>query len=138
MVPSLVPALSKAGYEVIVERDAGAAAGYLDEEYTAKGAALVDSRDAAFQAADIVLQVRLAGANAGMDDRSRLRAGQVIIGMCDPLGAANQALEIADTDATVFALELIPRITRAEHGCLVFDGHRGRVSSRPVGGRVPA
>ncbi len=114
MVPSLVPALTKAGYEVVVERGAGIAAGYPDEEYTAKGATLVDSRDAAFQAADIVLQVRLAGANAGTDDRGRLRPGQVIIGMCDPLGAPEKALEVADTDAIVFALELIPRITRAQ------------------------
>ncbi|MEM7313751.1 MAG: Re/Si-specific NAD(P)(+) transhydrogenase subunit alpha [Planctomycetota bacterium] len=113
MVPSIPPSLTKAGYEVVVERGAGVAAGYPDETYTDKGATLIDSRDQAFEA-DIVLQVRAAGANAGQDDSGRMRLGQVIIGMCDPLGAADKARDLAGTGATLFGLELIPRITRAQ------------------------
>ena len=113
MVPSILPSLTKAGYEVVVERGAGVAAGYPDDTYTDKGATLIDSRDQAFEA-DIVLQVRAAGANAGQDDSGRMRSGQVIIGMCDPLGAADKARDLAGTGATLFGLELIPRITRAQ------------------------
>ncbi len=113
MIPSVIPSLTKAGCEVIIERDAGTAAGYPNEQYEAKGAQIVDSRDDVFQA-EVVLQVRLAGANPGTDDRPRMRAGQVVIGMCDPLGAAAQSAEVASTGVLLFALELIPRITRAQ------------------------
>ena len=51
---------------------------------------------------------------AGRDDLSRLRSGQVLLGMCDPLGEPKAVDEIAKTGATLFALELIPRTTRAQ------------------------
>src|SRR4029079_3843892 len=76
---------------------------------------IVASRDEALSA-DIVLQVRSLGTNlqAGRPDVSRLHAGQFVIGMCDPLGEPQAAAEIAKTGATLFALELIPRTTRAQ------------------------
>ena len=113
MVPSILPSLTKAGYEVIVQRGAGTSAGYPDEAYTDKGASLVDSRDQAFEA-DIVLQVWAGGADTAEDDRERIRPGQVVIGMCDPLGSADKARDLAVTGVTLFGLELIPRITRAQ------------------------
>ena len=113
MIPSVIPSLTKAGCEVIIERDAGLRAGYPNEQYEAKGAQIVESRDDVYQA-EVVLQVRVAGTNPGTDDRPRMRAGQVVIGMCDPLGAAAQSAETAATGALLFALELIPRITRAQ------------------------
>ena len=63
-----------------------------------------------------MLQVRALGANlqAGRDDLPRLRKGQIVIGTCDPLGEPKAVAEIAQTGATLFALELIPRITRAQ------------------------
>ena len=57
MVPAIIPALTKNGFEVLVERDAGIAAGVTNEQYEEKGATLVDSRDEAFKQGDIVLQV---------------------------------------------------------------------------------
>ena len=113
LVPQFVPELTKAGFEVTVEAEAGLAAGFRDDDYREKGATIVETRDAAFLA-DIVLQVRAGGANPGTDDRSRLRAGQVAIGMCDPLGSPEAVASLADTDAALFALELIPRTTRAQ------------------------
>ena len=64
----------------------------------------------------MILQVRSAGANAevGRADRSRFRLGQVVIGMCDPLGSPQAAAELATSGVTLFALELVPRITRAQ------------------------
>lgn len=115
LVPNSVPLLLKAGMEVLVQAGAGEAAGFADQHYFDKGAKVAATRDEAF-AADIVVQVRSLGANltAGREDLSRLRTGQVLLGMCDPLGEPKAVDEIAKTGATLFALELIPRTTRAQ------------------------
>ena len=115
LVPASVPALAKAGLEVVVESSAGQAAGYLDDAYAESGAKVVAGRDDAL-AADVVLQVRAAGANpeAGRADLERFRQGQVVIGLCDPLAAPQAAQEVADRGVSLFALELLPRITRAQ------------------------
>jgi NAD(P) transhydrogenase subunit alpha len=114
LVPAGVAPLGKAGVDVVVEAGAGMAAGFSDDDYRAAGAAIV-SRDEAF-AADCLLTVRTCGATgAGWPfDRDRLRPGVVIVGMCDPLSAAAGCREAAERGATVFALELVPRITRAQ------------------------
>jgi len=115
LTPASVASLAKAGMEVLVESGAGQAAGYPDEQYTAKGAKIVASRAEAF-AADILLQVRAAGANpeAGQADLAAYRQGQVVIGLCDPLGSPRLAEKIAQRGVSLFALELLPRITRAQ------------------------
>ena len=114
LVPAAVGPLLKAGLEVVVESAAGEAAGISDDAYRAAGAKIV-SRDEAF-AADCLLAVRTCGANAPgwPADRERLRPGVILIGMCDPLSAPEPSLEAADCGATLFALELVPRITRAQ------------------------
>jgi NAD(P) transhydrogenase subunit alpha len=114
LVPAHAGAIVKAGMAVIVERGAGLAAGHVDEKYVHHGAQIA-ARGEVF-AADVVLAVRTLGANpiAGKADLPLLRRGQVLIGLADPLGAAAEAKTIADTGATLFALELLPRITRAQ------------------------
>ena len=114
LVPAGVAPLGKTGVDVAVEAGAGMAAGFSDDDYRAAGAAIV-SRDEAF-AADCLLTVRTCGATgAGWpSDRDRLRPGVVIVGMCDPLSASAGCREAAERGATVFALELVPRITRAQ------------------------
>ncbi|MEM8945650.1 MAG: Re/Si-specific NAD(P)(+) transhydrogenase subunit alpha [Planctomycetota bacterium] len=116
MVPAAVPSLTKAGWHVLLESGAGEAAGFPDEEYTAKGVEIVTDRRAAFEQAEVVMQVRSLGANveAGRADLELLRADQVVIGCCDPLGNPQAVKEIADTKAILFAMEMIPRITRAQ------------------------
>ena len=114
LVPSAIPALRKAGIEVLVEHGAGSAAGFADEAYREAGAVVVP-RDEAF-GADCLLQVRSCGA-AGSGwhaDRDRLRPGTIVIGCCDPLSMHEQCREAAEKGATLFALELVPRITRAQ------------------------
>jgi NAD(P) transhydrogenase subunit alpha len=106
LVPSALPALKKAGLDVIVERGAGEAAGFTDAAYQEKGAKVAASRADVF-AADAILQVRVGVA-------SELRRDQVIIGMADPLGAPESIRTLASRGVTAFALELIPRITRAQ------------------------
>lgn len=114
LVPAAVGPLKKSGIEVAIESGAGHAAGFSDDDYRAAGAEIV-SRDAVF-AADCVLAVRTCGANGNgwAADRDRLRQGVILIGMCDPLAEPQACQEAAERGATVFALELVPRITRAQ------------------------
>ena len=114
LVPSSVPGLIKAGWEVRIESGAGLPAGFSDEQYLAKGAKIV-SRDEAL-AADCLVQVRTAGANptACAADLERLHEGQTVIGLCDPLGMPGEARAAAERGVTLFSLELVPRISRAQ------------------------
>ncbi|HEY2147021.1 MAG TPA: NAD(P)(+) transhydrogenase (Re/Si-specific) subunit alpha, partial [Pirellulales bacterium] len=114
LVPASVPVLAKAGVEVWIESGAGEAAGFLDSQYAEKGAKIVNRSDAF--AADCLLQVRALGANpeAGRTDLAAFRAGQIVIGMAEPLWNPQAAKEMADRGVTLFAMEMIPRITRAQ------------------------
>ena len=81
-----------------------------------KGATLAADRADVWKRADVVLQVRALGANPeeGKADLEQMRSGQVVIGICEPLTEheANQA--VAATGATLFSMEMMPRITRAQ------------------------
>ena len=114
LVPTAVAALLKAGLEVAVETQAGLAAGFSDEAYRLAGATIVLREDVF--AADCILAVRTCGANGDgwAADRDRLRQGVILIGTCDPLSAPEACQEAATRGAVVFALELVPRITRAQ------------------------
>ena len=116
LVPAVVPALTKAGWEVLLESGAGEAAGFNDADYQAKDVGVIADRKTVFEQADVVLQVRCLGTNseAGRSDLELLRAGQVVIGCCDPLGNPQAVKEIAERNAILFAMEMIPRITRAQ------------------------
>ena len=115
IVPAVVPSLTGASLEVLVESGAGAAAGFTDEAFKEKGAELVD-RGTLFSRAEALLQVRALGANpeAGRADLERLRPGQAVFGFSEPLGAPQAAAELAGRGVTAFSMELIPRITRAQ------------------------
>jgi H+-translocating NAD(P) transhydrogenase subunit alpha len=100
---------------VLVEHNAGAASGYLDEAYVARGAQIVD-RQALFASATLVAQVRSLGANpeAGRADLELLRPGQAVVGFGEPLTAGKEAGDLAASGVSFFAMELMPRITRAQ------------------------
>lgn len=116
LVPGALPAFTKAGLEVVIEAGAGDAAGYTDEAYQEKGARIVGRRVEVFSAADVILQVRGFGTNpeAGRPDLELYKPDQIVIGLHDPLSFPNAAKELAGRGVTVFALELLPRITRAQ------------------------
>ncbi|HVZ60798.1 MAG TPA: Re/Si-specific NAD(P)(+) transhydrogenase subunit alpha [Terriglobales bacterium] len=116
LVPAVLPGLTKAGLEVVIETGAGAAAGFSDSEYTAKGARVLPDRVSVFASADIIVQVLCYGSNdrTGKSDLALLRRGQTLIGFLRPLGSLPILQEIAATGATSFAIELMPRITRAQ------------------------
>jgi NAD(P) transhydrogenase subunit alpha len=116
MVPSLVPQLAKAGIEVVIESGAGEAAGFLDKEYSAKGAKVVPERAEVFRTADAIAQVRSLGTNPeqGRADLDLIRNGQAIIGMCEPLTEHEANKALAEKGASLFSMEMMPRITRAQ------------------------
>ena len=116
MVPAVIPSFTKAGLEVIVEAGAGAAAGYLDADYTAKGAKIVPSRADVFGQADIVVQVLCYGSNdrTGKADLPLYRNGQALIGFLRPLGSLESLQDIAAKGVTSFSIEMMPRTTRAQ------------------------
>jgi NAD(P) transhydrogenase subunit alpha len=116
LVPAVIPNLTKAGLEVVVEAGAGAAAGYPDVDYTAKGARIVSDRAEVFRAADIVVQILCYGSNdkTGKADVPFFRHGQVLIGFLRPLGSIETIREIAAKGVTSFSVELMPRTTRAQ------------------------
>ncbi len=116
LVPAVLPGLTQAGCEVLVEAGAGAAAFYPDAAYVEKGARIAASRREVFAASDVVLQVLAHGANdrTGRADLGLLRPDQVLIGFLRPLGVPETVQEIAATGATAFAVEFMPRITRAQ------------------------
>ena len=116
LVPALVPGLAKAGCELLVETGAGLAAGYPDALYAERGARVVASRSDLFASADAIFQVLCHGANdrTGRADLSLLRRDQLLIGFLRPLGSPETVREIAASGAVAFAVELIPRLTRAQ------------------------
>ena len=116
LVPMVVPTLVKAGFEVVIEAGAGLGAGYPDAQYAEKGARIFSDRTAVFGAADIVVQVLCYGSNdaTGAADLPLLRRNQVLIGFLRPLGSQEMIRQVADTGVTSFAIELIPRTTRAQ------------------------
>ena len=123
LTPAVVPLLAKAGLEVAIEAGAGAAAGYPDAHYQEKGAKVLADREAVFAQAEIVAQVLAHGANDknGASDLGLMRRGQIVIGFLRPLGpartgsdAADSVQRIAQTGATSYAVELMPRTTRAQ------------------------
>jgi NAD(P) transhydrogenase subunit alpha len=99
-----------------VEAGAGVNAGYPDADYVEKGAKLAAGRAEVFRSADVIVQVLSHGSNdvTGKDDLPLFRRGQTVIGFLRPFGSAASAQELAATGVTSFAVELMPRITRAQ------------------------
>lgn len=116
LVPAVLGNLAKAGLQVLVEAGAGAAAGYPDAEYSDKGAKIASSRAEVFSQAEIITQVLCDGANdkTGHADLPLLRRGQILIGFLRPLGSLQILQELAATGVSSFAVELMPRTTRAQ------------------------
>jgi NAD(P) transhydrogenase subunit alpha len=116
LTPVVVPMLAKAGLEVAIEAGAGTEAGYPDAQYQEKGAKVLPDRAAVFAQCDVVVQVLCHGANDenGASDLGLMRRGQVLVGFMRPLGSAETVQQLAQTGVTAFAVELMPRTTRAQ------------------------
>jgi len=106
LVPEVVARLVEAGHEVVVERGAGGAASFEDAAYEEAGAALGDSA----WDADVVVKVQKPTA----EEAARLKKGALLIGFLEPLTDKEGLDRLAAQGVTAFAMESIPRITRAQ------------------------
>jgi NAD(P) transhydrogenase subunit alpha len=116
LCPDNVQSLIKEGVDLWVEQGAGVQAGFSDDNYQSVGAKIISSRDELFAGADIILQVQSFGSNTenAEQDLKRLKSKQLVIGMMDPLAQPQAASQVAKTGATAIALEMVPRISRAQ------------------------
>ena len=116
LIPQIAAQLVKMGHGIQVQAGAGYAAGYPDEEYQERGATIIKERKGLFKEAEIVFQVNGLGLNPtkGKADLKLMKQGQIVIAMLDPLWACESMETYAQQGVTTFALELIPRITRAQ------------------------
>lgn len=116
LTPENIKTLVEKGQTCLVEAGAGTASGYLDEQYREAGAELVDSPAAVYERAELIAGIQMLSENA--DERQReyanLRSGQIIVGMLDPLSQPEKATELAEKGIVGMALELVPRISRAQ------------------------
>ena len=109
LVPETISKLREAGFSASVERDAGAAAGFRDADYEAAGAELVDAAALASDA-DAYLCVATPSAERVWS----LAPGTVVIGFLEPLTDTDGIARLRERGVTAFAMESIPRITRAQ------------------------
>jgi NAD/NADP transhydrogenase alpha subunit len=108
LIPDVVKSLKESGLDVTVESGAGTESGHPDPHYTEAGAE-VGGADAAW-GADMVLHVAVPSG----EEIGRLRSGQVVIGHLAPLTSAETTKALQAAGVTSFAMEAIPRITRAQ------------------------
>lgn len=106
LVPDVVAKLVETGHEVVVERGAGGAASFEDSAYEEAGATIGDTA----WDADLVTKVQKPAA----DETSRLKQGAVLIGFLEPLTDQEGIDRLSAQGVTAFAMESIPRITRAQ------------------------
>ncbi len=116
VIPDSAAAMIKAGHEVSIEPGAGAAAGFPDQQYRDKGATVAADRAEVFAQAELLFQIRAAGANPteGKADLALFKKDQALAATLDPLGSPEQITDLAAKGVTAFSLELMPRITRAQ------------------------
>ncbi|OPY36869.1 MAG: Alanine dehydrogenase [Methanoregula sp. PtaU1.Bin051] len=110
IVPEVVDKLVKAGHEVRIEKGAGAAAFLPDDLFTTAGAKVVQGGADLFSGARIVLHVQ----PLSVAEINQLDEGTIVIGFMNPAGSLEAIARMRERKVTAFALELVPRITRAQ------------------------
>ncbi len=114
LVPAGVKSLLKAGLDVSIQSGAGDAAGFLDQAYVEAGATIADDASAALASADVVLKVAAPTTGAPTDEVATLRSGQAVISLMSPTTEPELVNRLAQAGVTSFAMDQIPRITRAQ------------------------
>ena len=109
-VPETVKKLIAAGFSVVVEAGAGSAAAYADADYQAAGATLAKTAKDALAKADILFKVRAPEA----EEIAAIKAGTLVVATLNPYQDKAALAGLAKAGATAFAMEFVPRITRAQ------------------------
>ncbi len=114
--PDSIKRMVEMGLEVAAESGAGAEASFTDDAFAAAGASIAPDAAAALNGADILLKVQrpLIGGEAGSDELRHLKRGAVLIGLLQPLRHPADIEAYANAGINAFAIELLPRITRAQ------------------------
>lgn len=108
--PETVKRFKGLNTDVVVESGAGKNSGFLDAAYEAAGAQIAQTAEEAIRDADVVLRVRRPSA----DDLNGLKQGAAVVAVMDPYGNEDALRSLAEKGASAFAMELMPRITRAQ------------------------
>jgi NAD(P) transhydrogenase subunit alpha len=116
LTPVVLPALAKAGIQVVVQSGAGEAAGLPDAAFAAAGAGIEATAADVVARAELLTRIRISppGTPAGERDLAMMRAGQTVIAFLDPLGEPALAQALAAKGVAALSMELMPRITRAQ------------------------
>ena len=141
--PETVKKLIALGAEVIVETGAGLGAAYTDASLAEAGAKIVADEKSAIGDADIVLKVQrpLTAAEGGPDEMALLKTGAMLVGILAPYAAKEQVAAYASQGVNAFAMEFMPRITRAQTMDVLSSqanlaGYRAVVEAAAVFGRA--
>jgi NAD(P) transhydrogenase subunit alpha len=110
VTPDAAKKLIALGFDVVVETGAGAASSYPDADYLAAGAKLVPTAADALEDADLVLKVR----GPADEEIAGLKPGAILVGLFNPYQDRALVEALNARSATMFAMELVPRITRAQ------------------------
>jgi NAD(P) transhydrogenase subunit alpha len=110
LVPDAVARLAKAGHSLAVERAAGRAAGFPDEQYRAAGASLAADAGELLATSEVVLKVQ----RPKLEEAGRLSAGAILVCFLAPGSAGELLRALAQRRVTALAMELVPRISRAQ------------------------
>ncbi len=114
--PETVEKFAALGVDVAVEQGAGSDAGFSDREFAEAGAQIVPDAQSALTGAEVILKVRrpIAADEDGPDEVSLMTSGQILIAMLNPLERRAEMATLAKAGLIPFAMELMPRITRAQ------------------------
>ncbi len=114
LAPKSVKALTERGFEIVVESGAGVASGFMDESFTEAGARIAEDAGAALSGASVLAAVRGPQSDDTGALNGRLPEDGVLIAFLDPMGDAEGLKSLAEAGTTAFAMEAVPRITRAQ------------------------
>lgn len=114
LIPPVARKLTDRGHDVLITTGVGAESNWADVQYSAVGCEVLDDREAVFERADVIFQIRALGALPGTP-RDPYRSGQTIIGLLGPYAIDEETVEfLAERRVSAFALELLPRIGRTQ------------------------
>ncbi len=114
LTPDAVRRLVNEGHDLLLEAGAGKGSHFLDAAYKEAGAQIVKSADALWGESDILVKVRPPAKREGSHESDLLHEGELLVAFLEPLGNPKGILRLADNGVTAFALEMIPRIGRAQ------------------------
>ncbi|HJD55119.1 MAG TPA: NAD(P) transhydrogenase subunit alpha [Rickettsia endosymbiont of Pyrocoelia pectoralis] len=115
ITPEVAGLLVKKGFSVVVEKDIGLNAGFVNEEYTAVGAKISAIPLEIISDADIILKVQPSPVTDKYSELEFAKAGAVVIGLLSPYLNHEYIKAVAKKNLTTFAMELVPRITKAQN-----------------------